>query len=79
MNDASTMSADDVLEFIDTFAGQENTPDEVCDFVQMAARFIGENKPVSDWRNEPMLAMFVEWCEDRERAEAITYDRDGPR
>lgn len=69
MRDESTMTADDVLEFIDTFAGQENTPDEVCDFVQMAARFIGESKPVSEWRAQPMLAMFVEWCEQREADE----------
>ena len=78
MNDASTMTADDVLEFIDTFAGQENTGDEVRDFVQLAARFIAENKPVSEWHKEPVLEMFVEWCAERERAEAITYDRDGP-
>lgn len=61
MNNAITPAA--VLDFLDTFAGQENTAEEVRDFVQLAARFIEQNKPVAKWKDEPTLFAFVEWLE----------------
>jgi hypothetical protein len=58
------ITAADVLDFIDMFAGQENTGDEVRDFVQTAARFLAQQRSTEEWRNEPTLAMFVEWHEE---------------
>lgn len=60
-------SAAEVLRFIDTFAGQENTAEEVRDFVQRAAMFVDEDKPETEWADDPMLAMFAEWARE-ERA-----------
>ncbi len=53
-----------VLKYLDYFAGQENTADEVRDFVQKAARFIDEQRPMSEWLVEDDLAMFIEWLHD---------------
>jgi ADP-ribose pyrophosphatase YjhB (NUDIX family) len=56
-----TPTAAEVLRFLDTFAGQENTAEEVRDFVQLAARYIDERRPMPDWLADAGLAGLVEW------------------
>lgn len=57
----STPSATSILRYIDYFSGQENTAEEVRDFVQIAARFIDERRPLADWQADPVLSSFAEW------------------
>lgn len=60
----STPSAAQVLDFLDTFAGQENTAEEVRDFVQQAAMFVAEGKSREEWLEQPGLDGLVEWCDN---------------
>lgn len=59
-----TPTAADVLRFLHTFAGQENTAEEVCDFVQLAARYVDEHRPMTDWLADAGLAGLVEWIRE---------------
>lgn len=70
MGEPDTPTAADVLVFLDTFAGQENTAEEVRDFVQLAARFIDEGKPETEWQAHPMLEAFVEWLKEERNGRA---------
>lgn len=54
-----------VLDYLDTFAGQENTAEEVRDFVQKAARFIHDRLPPEQWRAEPELDQFIDWVREQ--------------
>lgn len=62
------ITAQAVLDYIDTFAGQENEPSDVCDFVQRAAQFLHDRKTLDAWRNDDMLREFVEWAEQQPNA-----------
>lgn len=59
-------TAAEVLSFIDYFAGQEDTAEDVRDFVQKAARAIEEIWTFDEWMNEPELASVVHWLQERE-------------
>lgn len=59
--------AGEVLRFLDTFAGQENTAEEVREFVQLAARYVDEDKSEGEWQANDTLASFIEWAKE-ERA-----------
>lgn len=54
-------SATSILRYLDYFAGQENTAEEVREFVQLAARFIDERRLFADWQADPVLSSFAEW------------------
>lgn len=61
--------AGEVLAFLDFFAGQEDTAEDVRDFVQLAARFVSEGKTRKDFRGHGVpLEGFVEWCEEQDAA-----------
>ncbi len=61
------VTAAEVLDFIDTFAGQENTAEEVRDFVQRAARAVREGETHEALAEDPIMCSFVEWCREGER------------
>jgi hypothetical protein len=58
----------EVLRYIDEFAGQENTAEEVRDWVQLAARGAIEGLTRKDFRDtgDAGLIGFVEWCEEQD-------------
>lgn len=66
MTDWSTYvpSAEEVLRFIDFFAGQENTPEEVRDFAQIAARYVDEDRPFPIWAADDVTSGFASWLRE---------------
>lgn len=70
------ITASAVLAFLDTFAGQENTAEEVRDFVQLAARYLDEGKSQAEWQANDMLFVFVEWCNEQPDASGERSDLD---
>ena len=63
----ATPTAADVLRFIDMFAGQENVAEEVCDFVQKAARLIDQGATRQEWLDSgPEMIGLIEWLEGEE-------------
>jgi hypothetical protein len=61
------VTAAEVLSFLDFFAGQEDTAEDVRDFVQMAGRFVAEGKTRQDFRQEEeMFGGFISWLEEQE-------------
>lgn len=57
------VTAAEVLGYLDYFAGQENTAEEVRDFVQEAARMVTEGKTYREF-GMAGYAGFVEWCDE---------------
>ena len=58
-----TPTAEQVLRYIDYFAGQENTAEEVRDFVQKCARFLDEQVPQIQWETDNETSEFFDWCQ----------------
>lgn len=70
-----TPTAEQVLEFIDEFAGQEDDASEVRDFVQLAARFLADGESPEMWEEEPILQGFCGWLgEKRQNQEKSELD-----
>jgi hypothetical protein len=73
------VTAAEVLSFLDFFAGQEDTAEDVRDFVQMAGRFVAEGKTRTDFRHEEeMFGGFISWLEEQEDELGFSDRADGP-
>lgn len=59
-----TPDAAAVLDYVDTFAGQEDEAGQVCEFVQFAAKYIFERRPADDWQANDTLSGFYSWWQD---------------
>jgi hypothetical protein len=62
--------ASEVLAFVDYFAGQEDTAEDVRDFVQRAARAVSEGETREQLHAEPLLGGFISWCEEQDAKHA---------
>jgi hypothetical protein len=63
---SAPIAAAEVLDYIDEYAGQDSA-DEVCDFVQTAARFIREGYDMKTWHDTEEMSHFLLWVTQKRR------------